>query len=189
MIPVGISNRHVHLNKEDKDKLFGEDYELKVRRMLKQTGQFSSESVITLKTEYGEIPNVRVIGPLRKYTQVEILESDEKVLKTNAPRRNSGDLKKSASISIVGPLGTIYKENSTIIPYGHVHMSEEDAKEYGLNDGDLVKIKTPHSIIDNVYIKSNPGCVLECHLDKDDEVKYNVHTGDEVEIINEANYG
>ena len=81
MIPVGISNRHIHLNEADKNLLFGNEYKLEVRRNLKQVGQFSSESVVSLKTDKGIIENVRVIGPIRNYTQVELLKSDELINK------------------------------------------------------------------------------------------------------------
>ena len=182
-ISVGISNRHVHLTKEVKDILFGKDYELEVKYPLKQLGQFSSTSKVTIKTDNGVIEGVRVIGPLRPYTQVEILKSDEKILGISADLRDSGDLKNAPGITIVGPLGEAYVPSCVIIANRHIHMSAEDLKTFNRVNGEIVKIKKDNTIIDTVHIKSNDTCVLECHLDKDDEVKYNIHTGDEIEII------
>lgn len=185
MIPVGISNRHIHLNEADKNLLFGNEYKLEVRRNLKQVGQFSSESVVSLKTDKGIIENVRVIGPIRNYTQVELLKSDELILGIHIPFRNSGDLANSASLTIVGPLGKIYKENCAIIANRHVHIPPSEKYKYGVEKGDIVKIKKDDVLINNVYVKSDETCVLECHLDKDDESNYNIHTGDMIDIVKE----
>lgn len=187
MITVGISNRHVHLNEEDKNILFGKSFNLQVRRYLKQKGEFASESVVTLKTDKGSIPNVRVIGPIREYTQVEILKSDEETLGLKAPMRNSGDLRESASVIIIGPNGHINKKNCVIIANRHIHIPPSDIKKYGLKDKDIVSIKSGETIIDNVHIKSNPTCVLECHLDKDDADKYKIQTGDLISIVGDKN--
>ena len=182
-IPVGISNRHVHLTKEIKDILFGSNYELEIKYPLKQLCQFSSTSKVTIKTDKGIIENVRVIGPLRNYTQVEILKSDEKILGLNTTFRDSGDLNNTPGITIVGTIGEIYVPSCVIIANRHIHMSESDLKRFNRVNGEMVKIKKGDMIIENVHIKSNPSCVLECHLDKDDAIKYNIHTGDEIEII------
>lgn len=183
-IPVGISNRHVHLTREVKNILFGNEYELEIKYPLKQLGQFSSTSKVTIKTNKGAIEDVRVIGPLRDYTQVEILKSDEKALGINTILRDSGDLNNTPGITIVGPKGEIYVPSCVIIANRHIHMSEEDLKSFNRTNGEMVKIKKGDTIIENVHIKSNASCILECHLDKDDEIKYNIHTGDEIEIIN-----
>lgn len=182
-IPVGISNRHVHLTKEIKNILFGNDYELEVKYPLKQLGQFSSTSKVSIKTDKGIIEDVRVIGPLRSYTQVEILKSDEEILGISTAHRDSGNLKNIPGITIVGPMGEVFVDSCVMIANRHIHMSESDSKIFNRVNGEIVKIKNKNIIIDNVHIKINPTCVLECHLDKDDEIKYNIHTGDEIEIV------
>lgn len=182
-ISVGISNRHVHLTKEIKDMIFGKNYELEMKYPLKQLGQFSSTSKVDIKTDKGVIEGVRVIGPLRKYTQVEILKSDEKILGIHTDLRDSGDLENTPGITIVGPLGEVYVPSCVIIANRHVHMSFEDGKNFNCVNGEIVKIKKNSTIIEDVHIKINDTCVLECHLDKDDEAKYDIHTGDEIEII------
>lgn len=182
-VKVGISNRHVHLTKEVKDILFGSDFELEIKRELLQTGEFASTSKVTLKTDKGIIEDVRVIGPLRKYTQVEILKSDEELLGLSTTERNSGELDDTPGITLVGPLGEIYVPSCVIIANRHIHMTPKDAEEFGVVNDQSVSIKKDDTVINNVHIKIKGNFVLECHLDKDDEIKYNVHTGDEVEII------
>lgn len=176
-IPVGVSNRHVHLKKEDLNKLFGENYKLTKRRDLSQTGQFACEEVVSLKNEDNIIEHVRVLGPLREYTQVEISRTDAKYLKINPPVRNSGDLKDSETITIIGPKGEIKCKESCIIATKHIHINSKDYPEF--NDNDIVKIKIRNDIImDEVYIKKDSTYVLELHIDKDDAKKYNLDNGD-----------
>ena len=182
-INVGISNRHVHLTKEVKDILFGKDYELEVKRELIQTGEFASTSKVTLKTDKGIIDGVRVIGPIRNYTQVEILKSDEEVLGLHTSERNSGELENTPGITLIGPLGEVHVPSCVIIANRHIHMTEEDALRFNVKNDEIVSVKKDDTIIDNVHIKIKNNYVLECHLDRDDEIKYNIHTGDKVEII------
>ncbi len=182
-IVVGISNRHVHLTKEVKDKIFGEDFNLEVKRYLSQKGEFASNSKVALKTDKGLIENVRVVGPLRGYTQVEILRSDEEVLGIKTEERNSGEVNNVPGLTIIGPNGEEYVESCVIIQNRHIHMTEEEAKEFNVSNDEIVKIKKDNTIIDNVHIKVRNDFVLECHLDRDDELKYDIHTGDLIEII------
>lgn len=182
-IPVGVSNRHIHLTEEVKNILFGEDFELKVKRELKQKGEYASESVLEIKGPVGKIENVRVIGPLRDYNQVEILKSDESVLGITAPIRNSGDLENSGSLLLIGPKGEKYLESICIIANRHIHMNEDDAKLLGVSEGDIVKVKKDNIIIDNVHIKVKSTNELEIHIDKDDALKYGIENLDEVQIV------
>lgn len=182
-IPVGISNRHIHLTEEIKNKLFGDDFELQVKRSLKQKGEYASDSTVRVIGPTGEIEKVRVMGPLRSYTQVEILKSDEETLGIYAPVRNSGDLSGSANITVVGPKGEIHLKEACIIANRHIHMNEDDANALGLTGKDVVIVTDGRYEIDEVYIKISPSYELECHLDKDDELIYDIQTGNEVTII------
>lgn len=182
-IQVGISNRHVHLSEDIKTKLFGENYILKKIRDLKQPGEFVADEKITIKTDAGVIENVRVVGPLRDYTQVEILKSDALKLEINPPTRNSGDLNNSESLTLCGPLGEVKVSNCCIVAGRHIHMTKQDALNFGVTNNEIVKIQKGSIIIEEVHIKINDNYLLECHLDKDDETKYNIHTNDEVNII------
>ena len=180
-IPVGVSNRHVHLKKEDLEKLFGKDYLLTKRRDLSQEGQYACEEVVTLKNKDKVIEHVRVLGPLRKYTQVEVAKSDALFLGINPPIRNSGDLDNSETITLVGPKGEIKCENSCIIATRHIHIN---SNEYlNLKDGDIVTLKVNDKlVIDNVYIKKDPSFTLELHIDKDDAKEFNLNNGDIVTL-------
>lgn len=182
-IPVGISNRHMHLCKEDKDILFGSEYELHKKRDLKQTGEFAAEETLDLEINGKTIEHVRIIGPIRKYTQVELLESDANFLNINAPKRNSGDLENSGSIKIINGDKEVFCENAVIVANRHIHMTPSDAEMFGVQNNEIVKIQKDNIIVDDVHVKISEKFVLECHLDKDDEAKYNIHTFDEVDLI------
>jgi len=176
-IPVGVSNRHVHLTKNDVDVLFGIDYNLTKKRDLSQKGQFACEEIVTIKSDDNIIEHVRVLGPVRGYTQVEIMKSDADFLKINPPVRNSGDLDDSETITIVGPRGEIKKDNSCIIAARHIHINSSEYPD--LLDNSIVKLKIRDNIImDDVYIKKDPSFVLELHIDKDDAKKFELNNGD-----------
>lgn len=176
-IPVGVSNRHVHLTKEDLDVLFGKNYELTKKRDLSQKGQYACEEVVSLKNKENIIEHVRVLGPIRKYTQVEVSKTDANYLEINPPVRNSGDLDNSEIITIIGPKGQITKQNSCIIATRHIHINSSDYPN--LKDNDIVNIKVRDNVImENVYIKKDPSFVLELHVDKDDANKFEINNGD-----------
>jgi len=187
-VKVGISNRHVHLTESDKDILFGSGYELTKLRDLTQPGQFATEEVLTIESDSKKIENVRIIGPLRSYTQVEISRSDALRLKLDPPIRSSSDIKGSEKIRIIGPNGSVDKEEGCIIANRHIHMTQSDADKYNYKNDDIVKVKL-HGIkggtIDNVYIKIMNDAFFELHIDTDDAAAHLVNQGDEADIINE----
>jgi len=178
-IPVGVSNRHVHLKEKDVEILFGKDYKLTKRRELSQIGQFACEEVVSLKNNDNIIEHVRVLGPVRKYTQVEVSKTDANYLEINPPIRNSGDLENSETITLIGPKGEIKCENSCIIAARHIHINSNDYPD--LKDNDIVDLKVRDNVIlNNVYIKKDPTFVLELHIDKDDAKEYGLENGDVV---------
>lgn len=185
-IKVGISNRHIHLKKEDCALLFGENYNLTFKNSLTQTGQFSCEETVTIKTEKSEIKNVRILGPLRDYTQVEISKTDAYSLGINPPVRDSGSLMNSETVTIIGPVGSIVAKESTIIANRHIHINTDDLENYGLQDGEIVSIKIDgekSGIINDVTVKSHPTFTFELHIDRDDANAFLLENGDIVEII------
>lgn len=189
-VRVGISNHHVHLKQEDLEQLFGKEYSLTPKRQLKQPGQFASEETVTLKTNKSSIEKVRVLGPVREYTQVEISKTDAIKLGLQPPVRDSKDIKGSESITIIGPKGTINLEEGCILATRHIHISEKDAKKYGYqNDSTLsVKVHTEKGgILENVHIKIADPSYFELHLDTDDANAFLLKNEDEVEIIHESN--
>ena len=179
---IAVSNRHVHLTEEIYNKLFDEP--LKMKRQLNQIGEFAAFQTVTLKTEKGEIPNVRLIGPLRAYNQVEISRTDAYDLGLNPPVRESGDLEDSETITVVGPLGKVTLENACIQAERHVHMNKKKAEELGLKNEDMVKL-----IVDNdkggvmdAFVKVKDNGFFEIHIDRDDANCFLLKTGDEVTI-------
>ncbi len=182
MIKVALSNHHVHLTKEALNILFGEGYELTVKRPLLQIGQFAAEETVTLVKNNKVLEHIRVVGPVRSYTQVELLDKDNEYFGINAPVRASGDLKGSETIDIVGPVGTYHAVESTIVSNTHIHMSAEDLIEYNRIKDEHVKVMCKNNLINEVQIKSDETCVLEMHINKDIAETLGIETGDEVTI-------
>lgn len=180
-IKVAVSNRHVHLTKEDVEILFGKNYQLTKRNELTQTGQFACNETVNLKTNKNIIENVRVVGPIRKYTQVELSKDDSIFLGLNPPIRDSGDLDNSESITIIGPKNEKFIKNCCIIANNHIHANNDDIKEFSNND--IVSIKTKSGqTIDNIHIKKDDSYVLEMHIDTYNSKKYNLVTNDIVTL-------
>lgn len=182
---LGVSNRHVHLKEEDYKTLFGDEPMNKVRD-LRQPGQFASDKFVTLKNEDRQIEHVRVLGPIRNYTQVEISRTDSYTLKVNPPIRTSGDLEGSSPITIVGPKGELNLKEGCILANRHIHISPEEVKKYNLEGVKKVKVKVDGEkggVLNNVYLKILEPSLLEMHIDTDEGNAFGVKTGDELEII------
>lgn len=179
-VKIGISNRHVHLKKEDADILFGENFIFTKRNDLSQHGEYATNETVEIKTDNYSFPHVRVVGPIRNYTQVEISESDAKLLGLNPPLRDSGDLSNSSDITIKGPKGEIYSKSSCIIPNRHIHMNKES--NFGYNNGDIIKGYINGKVMDNIHIKEKDTYELELHITKDDAELYNVENGEYIDI-------
>ena len=153
---LGVSNRHVHLTEEDYKVLFG-DEPLGVVKELVQPGQFSSDKKVAIKTEKRTIENVRLLGPLRSYTQVEISKTDSFSIGVNPPIRNSGDLEGAATVTIVGPLGEVTKP-CCIIANRHLHISPAQRQEFGLVGVEKVKARINSekpTVFEDVFIKED----------------------------------
>lgn len=182
---LGVSNRHVHLKKEDYKTLFGDEPMNKVRD-LRQPGQFASNKFVTIKNGDRQIEHVRVLGPIRNYTQVEISRTDAYTLKLNPPIRTSGQLEGSSPITIIGPKGELDLKEGCILANRHIHISPEEVKEYHLEGVKKVKVKVDGEkggILNNVYLKILEPSLLEMHIDTDEGNAFGVKTGDELEII------
>ena len=187
-IPVGVSARHIHLTREDVDILFGPGYELTKLKDLSQPGQFACKEQLTLiGPSLKAIEGVRVLGPLRKRTQIEISKTDSFVLKNNPPVRESGDVSGSAPITIVGPKGILEVKEGCILANRHIHMSPSDASRYGVKDGDYVAVDTvgagKRTTLWDVQIRVSDKFILEMHLDTDDVNACGIGNGDRVKLI------
>lgn len=171
IVPVGISARHVHVSREHLDILFGKDYQLTIKKDLSQPGQFASNETVDLVTEKSTFKNVRILGPERKVTQVELSMTDAMKLGLRAPVRDSGDIKGSPGLSIVGPQGTVKIEEGVIVACRHIHMTPADAEAFGVKDKEVVRVKCEGEralIFDKVLIRVNEQFKLEMHVDTDE---------------------
>ena len=183
-IKVGVSNRHVHLCESDYSILFGNNI-LQKKVDLNQPGEFASIEVVTIRGKKGEISNVRVLGPFRNYTQVEVSKTDTFKLGVNPPVASSGDLDHAEEITIIGPMGEITRQ-SCIIANRHIHVDHEIIKQYNLQDIKEVKVSIDGDkggILDHVLIKESPHAYFELHLDTDDANAFLLKQDDLVEII------
>ncbi len=170
-VPVGISNRHIHLSQADLDQLFGAGYQLTPMKELSQPGQFACKETVTICGPKGAIEKVRVLGPVRKETQIEIVAGDCFKLGVKAPAKLSGDLAGTPGITVVGPRGSVQTAQGLIVAQRHIHMAPADAQAYGVQDGQIVKIRVGGlrgGIYDNVAIRVTTSSKLECHLDTEE---------------------
>ncbi len=184
-IPVGISNRHVHLSRHDLEILFGRDAMLTKFKDLSQPGQYACQEKVTLVGPKGVIENVRVLGPTRKNTQVEISVSDCFKLGIQAPIRDSGDLAGSAGLTLVGPAGSVTVPEGAIIAARHIHMHPKDAEYFGVKDGDRVNVECtgPRGVVFcEVLVRVNENYKLEMHVDMDEANAASLRNGDLVKI-------
>ena len=185
-VPVGVSNRHLHVSQADLETLFGKGAQLTVKKDLSQKGQYAAEETVTLIGPKGSIANVRILGPGRKRTQVEVSRTDCFALGINPPVRDSGDLEGSASLKIQGPAGSVELEAGAILAKRHIHMTPEDAQQLGLKDRDVVMVKVDGDralIFDEVLVRVDPTFSLEMHIDTDEANAACLNNGDTVSIL------
>ena len=182
-VKIGVSNRHVHLTKEIYTKLFGKE-QLEKDKELVQPGQFASTSYVTIRNGGKYIENVRILGPFRKYNQVEISKTDAYKLKVKPPIRKSGDLKGSGNITIIGPKGSVALPEGLIIPEKHIHITPSDVKKYGFENLKKIAILIDNEgLIDNIKFKVEETAVLELHLNTDEANAFGLKQGDDVTIV------
>jgi putative phosphotransacetylase len=198
-IPVGVSNRHFHITQADLEILFGAGFQLTKLRDISQRGQFAANEALTVVGPKGKIENIRIVGPPRGKTQLEISRSDAVLLGIDPPVRYSGDLTGSASVHLVGPKGELHLKEGVIIAQRHIHMTPADAKNFGVKDRDRVvvapiaRMLPPNSedrtvIFDNVLIRVHESFVLDFHIDLDEANAAGLKTGDKVRILGFSTY-
>lgn len=181
-VPIGISARHIHLTKETYAKLFTK--ELTFRNNLNQPGEYATNETVIIKGPKGQLENVRLIGPLRKYDQVEISKSDARVLGLNPPVRKSGDLRDAEKITLITPKSSL-EVSACIIPERHLHLSTQEAKLLGLKDGQKIKLSLEgiKSGIIDIYVKTSAKAYFEVHLDTDDANAFLINNQDKGKLI------
>ena len=184
-VPVGISARHIHLTQEDVEKLFGKGYQLTKKKEL-MGGQFASNEQCTIVgLKLRAIENVRILGPVRSKSQVEISATDARTLGIKAPVRQSGDTAGSP-IALVGPKGVIYLDEGCIVAARHIHMCPADAAAAGLKDNDFVSVRVGNErgvVLDQVKIRVDESFTTEMHIDTDEANASQVKQDDLATII------
>ena len=185
-VPVGVSARHIHLTQEHVEALFGEGYQLTKKKEL-MGGQYAcNETVTVVGLKLRAIENVRVLGPTRKASQLEVSATDAMKLGIKAPIRESGNVAGSAPIAVIGPKGAIYLNEGCIIAMRHIHMSPADAQAAGVHDGDIVSVQADNeraTVFNQVKIRVHESFTLEMHIDTDEANASKIKTGDMVTII------
>ncbi len=184
-VPAAASARHIHLSEKDVAVLFGDGYSLKPMRPLSQPGQFAAEEKVDIVGPRGSIKGVRVLGPARKETQIEVSVTDAIKLGFKQVVRMSGAAE-TPGAKLAGPRGSVDLPQGVIIAARHMHISKEEAAAYGLKDGQIVSVKkggTRETIFGNVVVRSGDGHSLEVHLDTDEANAALLTNGDLLEII------
>ncbi|MGT2753966.1 phosphate propanoyltransferase [Streptococcus ovis] len=185
-IPLGVSNRHIHLSQADADVLFGPGYEFQKLKDLSQIGQFAMRECLFVAGPKGVIEKVRILGPVRSQTQVEILASDCFKLGIDAPLRLSGDLAGSPGCTLIGPKGSVQLTKGCIVAKRHIHMSPVDAQEFGVVDNQVVSLECPGErggILNNVTIRVHETFTLECHLDTEEANALGISAKNKLKLI------
>jgi acetate kinase len=172
LIPVAISARHVHLTQATIDRLFGQGYRLQPQHSLSQPGQYAALETVALVGPRGRLEHVRILGPPREADQVEISQTDERLLGIDAPVRLSGDLDSTPGVVLEGPKGSVRLTTGVVLALRHIHMSPADAQRLKLRDHELVQVAIEEGarpvIFGDVVVRVSPNYRLEFHLDTDE---------------------
>jgi putative phosphotransacetylase len=187
LIPLGISNRHIHLTRGTFEKLYGKGTEFTQLKPLYQPGEFASTHTLTIAgPKMRSIQNVRILGPLRNYDQVEVSLTDAIFLGINPPVTNSGSLEKAEPLTLIGPEGAVYLERCAIIANRHIHMPGSDAERLGVKNGDYCRVRVggkKGTVYENVLVRVNDNWRLQIHLDTDDANAANIREAADVEFL------
>lgn len=170
-IPIEISARHIHLCKKDLEKLFGKGYQLNKLKDLTQPGYFAAQETLTIKSEKAEIDNVRIVGPLRDYTQIELSLTDAIFLGVESHIRKSGSLDGTSEIILIGPKAELKLKQGVIIPWRHIHINKTQAGELELREDDLVSVKIEGDrglVFNNIMVRIDENSAPVLHLDTDE---------------------
>lgn len=186
LVPIAMSNRHIHLSQEDLEKLFGEGYQLTKMKDLSQPEQFACDEKVDVTGPKGTIKNVRILGPVRPATQLEVSVADSFVLGIKPPVRDSGDIKETPGVKLTGPKGEVEISQGAIVASRHIHMHTSDAEKFELKDKDEVQVKVDGKrglIFDNVLVRVSDKYALEMHVDVEEGNSAGVKNGQLVEIL------
>ena len=184
-LPIALSNKHIHLSQADVDVLFGEGYELTHKKDLSQPGQYACEEMVEVVGPKGST-KMRVLGPVRPESQVEVSLADARGLGIVVPVRQSGDVEGTPGCKLVGPKGEVELERGVIVASRHIHMSLEDAEKFGVKDKDIVSVQTEGErglLFNNVLVRANAAFKLEMHVDLEEGNAAGVKNGELVTLV------
>lgn len=185
-VPVAMSNRHIHVSKGDLDVLFGKGYELTNVKDLSQPGQYACDEKVDIVGPKNTIKGVRILGPVRPVTQVEISMFDARTLGIEGVVRASGNINGTPGAIIVGPKGQVEIKEGVIVAARHLHLHTDDAPKYGLKDRDIIKVKVGKErsiVFENVVVRVHPDFALDMHIDIEEGNAAGISNGDLGEII------
>ena len=170
-VQVGLSNKHLHLQKDHLDILFGEGYELTMKKPITQPGQYAAEEKVDIVGPKGTLKGIRVLGPVRPETQVELAMTDARAIGIKAPIRESGKLEGTPGCKLIGPCGEVDLDHGVIVAWRHVHLNPEQAIEAGVKDKDIVSLRIEGEravVFENVLVRSGEKHEGEVHIDTDE---------------------
>lgn len=185
-VPIGVSARHIHLSQAHIEQLFGVGYELTVLNPLSQPDQFAANEVVAVEGTKGSFPRVRILGPARSATQLEVSRTDTFALGVNAPLRESGDIANSAGIKIIGPAGEVTIDEGVIVAARHIHFHTDEAAKWGIENNQKLRVRLNGErplIFEDVIARVSSAFALDMHIDTDEANAAGVKNGDMAEII------
>ncbi|WP_138751518.1 phosphate propanoyltransferase [Paenibacillus sinopodophylli] len=185
-VTIGVSARHIHLSQEHVELLFGKGYELTAMKPLSQPEQYAANETVAVVGPKGSFGKVRILGPARKQTQLEVSRTDAFALGVNPPVRESGDVKGSAGIKLQGPAGEVEIEEGVIVAARHIHFHTSDAEKYGVADKQQLRVRFAGErgvVFEQVVARVSDQYALDMHIDTDEANAAGVKNGDKAEII------
>ena len=185
-VPLGVSNKHLHLTQEHVEILFGKGHQLTNMKDVKQPGQFACEECVKIIGPKGEVPKVRVLGPARNETQIELSMTDARTLGVNVPIRESGKLEGTPGLILEGPCGRVELDHGAIAALRHIHMTPDIAEQLGLKDGDCVGVESSGlrpTLFRDVLVRVSPKYAYEMHIDTDEANAAGLKNNDILKIV------
>ncbi|MFS1513119.1 phosphate propanoyltransferase [Chengkuizengella sp. SCS-71B] len=185
-VPVGVSARHIHLSQEHIAILFGKENGLSVKKDLSQPGQFAANETVRIEGPKKSLDKVRILGPARKESQLEISKTDSFYLGVQPPVRESGDIIGTPGIKVVGPAGEVELDKGVIIAARHIHFHTSDAEKWGIQNKQLLKVRVNGErplIFEDVIARVADNYALDMHIDTDEANAAGINTCETAEII------
>ncbi|MDB4867057.1 MAG: propanediol utilization phosphotransacylase [Cohnella sp.] len=185
-VPIGVSARHLHLSQEHVEVLFGAGAGLTVMKLLSQPGQFAANETVEIHGPKGSLAKVRILGPARKATQLEVSRTDAFMLGANPPMRESGNIADTPGFRIVGPAGEVSVDQGMIVAARHIHLHTSDAEQWGISDKQQLKVRVGGErgvIFERVIARISDQFALDMHIDTDEGNAAGVSTGEYGEIV------